>query len=124
MDSNVAELLSRAATQEPDKTILSEAATGRTITCNGLEELVQRVVQGLDDAGMVAGYRVMIATGNRIEFVAAYLGALRAGHGRRTREPAQRHRRADPHAGRLGHPDGDRGQRHDHLGPGGRRRAR
>ena len=49
------------------------------MTCSGLEELVQRVVQGLDDAGMVAGYRVMIATGNRIEFVAAYLGALRAG---------------------------------------------
>ena len=66
MDSNVAELLSRAATQEPDKTILSEAATGRRVTCNGLEELVQRVVHGLGDAGMVAGYRVMIATGNRI----------------------------------------------------------
>ena len=79
MDSNVAELLSRAASQEPDKTVLSEAATGRTVTFSGLEDLVQRVVQGLSDAGMVAGYRVMIATGNRIEFVAAYLGALRAG---------------------------------------------
>ncbi len=79
MDSNVAELLSRAAIQEPDKTVLSEAATGRTVTCSGLEDLVQRVVQGLSDAGMIAGYRVMLATGNRIEFVAAYLGALRAG---------------------------------------------
>jgi long-chain acyl-CoA synthetase len=79
MDSNVAELLSRAAAQEPDKTVLSEAATGRTITFSGLEDLVQRVVQGLSDAGMVAGYRVMIATGNCIEFVAGYLGALRAG---------------------------------------------
>ncbi len=79
MDSNVAELLSRAATQEPDKTVLSEAATGRTITCSGLDDLVQRVVQGLSDAGMIAGYRVMIATGNSIEFVGAYLGALRAG---------------------------------------------
>ena len=37
MDSNVAELLSRAATQEPDKNVLSEAATGRTVTCSGLE---------------------------------------------------------------------------------------
>ena len=36
-------------------------------------------MQGLSDAGMVAGYRVMIAAGNSIEFVAAYLGALRAG---------------------------------------------
>ena len=37
------------------------------------------MVQGLSDAGMVAGYRVMVAAGNSIEFVAAYLGALRAG---------------------------------------------
>ncbi len=79
MHSNVAELLSRAAAQEPGKTFLSEAASGRTVTCAGLEDLVDRVVQGLSDAGMVAGYRVMIATGNSIEFVAAYLGALRAG---------------------------------------------
>ena len=79
MESNVAELLSRAAAQEPDKTALSEAATGRTVTWSGLDDLVDRVVQGLSDAGMVAGYRVMIATGNSIEFVAAYLGALRAG---------------------------------------------
>src|SRR6478735_8728385 len=79
MESNVAELLSRAAEREPDKTALSEASSGRTITWSGLEDLVQRVVQGFSDAGMVAGYRVMIATGNSIEFVAAYLGALRAG---------------------------------------------
>lgn len=79
MDSNVADLVTRAASQEPDKILLSEAATGRTVTGRGLEDLVQRVAQGLSDAGMVAGYRVMVATGNRIEFVAAYLGALRAG---------------------------------------------
>jgi long-chain acyl-CoA synthetase len=79
MDSHVAELLSRAARLEPDKTALSEAASGRTITWSALDELVGRVVKGLSDAGMVAGYRVMLATTNRIEFVAAYLGALRAG---------------------------------------------
>ena len=79
MESNVAELLSRAAAQEPDKTALSEATSGRSVTWSGLDDLVQRVVQGLSDAGMVAGYRVMVAAGNSIEFVAAYLGALRAG---------------------------------------------
>src|ERR1700709_1648871 len=79
MESNVAELLSRAAAREPDKTALSEATSGRTISWTGLDDLVQRVVQGFSDAGMVAGYRVMIAAGNSIEFVAAYLGALRAG---------------------------------------------
>jgi long-chain acyl-CoA synthetase len=78
MESHVAELLSRAASREPEKTALSEAASGRTITWAGLDELVGRVVKGLSDAGMVAGYRVMLATTNRIEFVAAYLGALRA----------------------------------------------
>src|SRR3954469_15047171 len=79
MESNVAELLSQAAAREPDKTALSEATSGRTITWSGLDDLVERVVQGLSDAGMVAGYRVMIAAGNSIEFVASYLGALRAG---------------------------------------------
>ncbi len=79
MESNVAELLSRAASLEPGKTALSEAESGRSITWSELDELVQRVVQGLSDAGLVAGYRVMVATGNSIEFVAAYLGVLRAG---------------------------------------------
>src|SRR3954447_27045348 len=79
MESNVAELLSRAAAREPEKTALSEATSGRSITWSGLDDLVQRVVQGFSDAGMVAGYRVMIAAGNSIEFVASYLGALRAG---------------------------------------------
>ncbi len=79
MESNVAELLGRAAGLEPDKTALSEAASGRTITWAALDALVDHVVRGFSDAGMVAGYRVMIVTANRIEFVAAYLGALRAG---------------------------------------------
>ncbi len=79
MESNVAALLRRAAEHEPDKIALSEATSGRSITWRGLDELAERVVQGLSDAGMIAGYRVMIATGNSIEFVAAYLGSLRAG---------------------------------------------
>ena len=79
MESHVAELLSRAASLEPEKTALSEASSGRTISWGVLDELVDRVVKGLSDAGMVAGYRVMLVTTNRIEFVAAYLGALRAG---------------------------------------------
>ncbi|ROR89487.1 AMP-binding protein [Nocardioides aurantiacus] len=79
MESNVADLLTRACVEEPGKTALSEAVTGRSVTWAGLDDLVQRVVQGLADAGMVAGYRVMIAAGNSIEFVAAYLGVLRAG---------------------------------------------
>ena len=92
MDSNVAELLSRAAAQEPDKTVLSEAATGRTVTCSELDDLVARVVQGLSDAGMVAGYRVMIATGEQHRVRRGLPRCAAGRHGRRTRQPAQRHR--------------------------------
>ncbi len=78
MESNVADLLARAARVEPDRIALSEAATGRSVTWAALDRLADQVAYGLVGAGLVAGYRVMIATGNRIEFVAAYLGALRA----------------------------------------------
>jgi long-chain acyl-CoA synthetase len=78
METNVADLLSAAARAEPTKIALSEAATGRTVTWGALDDLADRVAQGLRAEGMVAGYRVMIATTNRIEFVATYLGVLRA----------------------------------------------
>lgn len=79
MDVNVAGLLAVAAVTEPDKIALSEAATGRAITWRGLHDLADDFARGLSSAGMVAGYRVLLATTNRIEFVAAYLGTLRAG---------------------------------------------
>ncbi|MCX6398265.1 MAG: class I adenylate-forming enzyme family protein [Propionibacteriales bacterium] len=78
METIVADLLSAATRAEPTKIALSEAATGRTVTWAGLDDLADRVAHGLSVAGMVAGYRVMIATTNRIEFVATYLGVLRA----------------------------------------------
>ena len=39
---------------------------------------VDRVARGFDTLGLVAGYRVLLALGNRTEFVTSYLGALRA----------------------------------------------
>lgn len=78
METNVADLLAAAARAEPTKIALSEAATGRTVTWAGLDDLADRVAHGLSTAGMVAGYRVLIAVTNRIEFVATYLGVLRA----------------------------------------------
>src|SRR3954452_5293922 len=78
MGTNVADLLATAAREEPDRIALSEAATGRTVTWAALDDLADRVAQGLSGAGMVAGYRVMIAASNRIEFVATYYGVLRA----------------------------------------------
>jgi long-chain acyl-CoA synthetase len=78
MESNVADLLATAAADEPERIALSEAATGRTVTWAALDDLADRVAKGLSAAGMVAGYRVMIAATNRIEFVATYYGVLRA----------------------------------------------
>lgn len=78
MGPNVADLLATAAREEPDRIALSEAATGRTVTWSALDDLADRVARGLSDTGMVAGYRVMVAVTNRIEFVATYFGILRS----------------------------------------------
>ena len=78
MTVNLAELLSAAREQAPDEVALLEADTGRQVTWAELDSAVDRVSEGLTRLGLVAGYRVMIALGNRIEFVTAYLGVLRA----------------------------------------------
>ena len=53
-------------------------AGGRSVTWAELDDEVARVATGLGAAGLVAGHRVLLAMGNRIEFVTAYLGVLRA----------------------------------------------
>ena len=73
----VASLLTIAAAENPDKLAIVEAG-GRSVTWAELDDEVGRIATGLGAAGIVAGYRVMIATSNRIEFVTTYLGALRA----------------------------------------------
>ena len=71
------ELLRRTAAKSPDRLALVEAS-GRRVTWAELDAEVDRVAQGFDALGLVAGYRVLIALGNRVEFVTSYLGALRA----------------------------------------------
>lgn len=75
----VPDLLRHAGLTEPDRIALSEASTGRAISWRGLDDLADRVAAGLFASDLVAGQRVLIAMVNRIEFVAAYLGVLRAG---------------------------------------------
>lgn len=75
--SDVAALLTLAAEAEPDRVAVAEAG-GRALTWSELEEEVRRVATGLGAAGVIAGYRVLIAVGNRIEFVTTYLGTQRA----------------------------------------------
>jgi long-chain acyl-CoA synthetase len=75
--TDVADLLIRAAAENPDKTAIVEAG-GRSMTFAELEDEVGRLATGLGAAGIVAGHRVMLVLGNRLEFVATYLGILRA----------------------------------------------
>lgn len=75
--TDVADLVSTAAEQVPGKLALVEA-DGATVTWAELERQVARVATGLGRMGVVAGRRVLICVPNRIEFVAAYLGVLRA----------------------------------------------
>ncbi|GAB3989691.1 class I adenylate-forming enzyme family protein [Nocardioides marmoraquaticus] len=79
MEPNLAELLTRARGEEPHKTALSEAATGRSATWLELDELAWGVARGLYAAGLVAGVRVALLVTPCVESVAAYLGTLRAG---------------------------------------------
>jgi long-chain acyl-CoA synthetase len=74
---DLADLVSEAAAESPDKLAVVEAG-GRSLTWAELDDEVGRVATGLADAGLVAGYRVLLAVGNRIEFVTTYLGILRA----------------------------------------------
>lgn len=70
-------LVRDAAAEQADKLAVVEA-DGRSLTWAQLEDDVRRIATGLGETGIVAGYRVMIALGNRLEFVTTYLAVLRA----------------------------------------------
>ncbi len=73
----VADLVALAAARDGGRDALVEAS-GRRLTWADLDLEVARVATGLGDVGMVAGQRVLLALGNRVELVTTYLGALRA----------------------------------------------
>jgi long-chain acyl-CoA synthetase len=70
-------LVAEAARENPGKLAVVESG-GRSLTWAELDDEVGRVATGLVAAGIVAGYRVVVITGNRLEFVTTYLGVLRA----------------------------------------------
>jgi long-chain acyl-CoA synthetase len=74
---DVSWLVAEAAADRPDALAVVESG-GRSVTWAGLEDDVSRLATGLGAEGVVAGQRVMLALGNRIEFVTSYLGVLRA----------------------------------------------
>jgi long-chain acyl-CoA synthetase len=75
--TDLADLVAEAAEDSPDRLAVVESA-GRAATWGELESEVARCATGLGRLGVLAGHRVMIAVGNRLEFVSSYLGVLRA----------------------------------------------
>ncbi|RYB93585.1 AMP-dependent synthetase [Nocardioides oleivorans] len=75
--NDISAFVAEAAADVPDRQALVESG-GRTLTWTALEDEVGRIATGLGLLGIRAGQRVMIVVGNRIEFVASYLGVLRA----------------------------------------------
>ena len=74
--TDVADLLAQAAAESPERLAICESG-GRRVTWGELEDEVGRLATGLGAAGIVAGHRVLMAIGNRIEFVTTYLAVLR-----------------------------------------------
>jgi long-chain acyl-CoA synthetase len=72
------DLLRAAAASQPDRLALVDTSSGRRLTWAELDFEVGRVARGLNELGLVAGYRVVLAVSNRTEFVQAYLAVLRA----------------------------------------------
>lgn len=75
--NDISALVAEAAADVPDRQALVESG-GRSLTWAQLEDEVARLATGLGAHGVRAGQRVMIAVGNRIEFVTTYLAVLRA----------------------------------------------
>ena len=75
--ADLADLVAEAAGESPDHLAVVEAG-GRSLTWAQLEDEVARIATGLGAAGVVGGHRVLLALGNRLEFVTTYLGTLRA----------------------------------------------
>ncbi len=73
----VADLVALAADRDGDRDALVETS-GRRLTWADLDREVDRVATGLGAVGVVAGQRVLLAMGNRVELVTTYLAALRA----------------------------------------------
>jgi long-chain acyl-CoA synthetase len=78
--ANVADLVRVHAAAQPEKTALVEGLVPtRSCTWAGLDDRVERCAAGLAGLGLLAGQRVTICQDTGIDFVTAYLGALRAG---------------------------------------------
>jgi acyl-CoA synthetase (AMP-forming)/AMP-acid ligase II len=76
---NLGDLLPREAPDHPAIIDLRDPGTPRTWSTGQLDQAANAVARGLLRRGLEPGARVGILSGNRAEFLAAYLGTMRAG---------------------------------------------
>src|SRR5689334_11885392 len=74
---DVAQLVTRAAVEAADRPAVVDE-DGQVLTWSALDLEVDRLATGLARAGVLGGHRVVLALGNRVELVTAYLAVLRA----------------------------------------------
>ena len=77
--TNLADLLRATASARPEADAFIDAPTGRRTTWATLDTSVDAMASGLRRLGLEPGDRVALLLGNRLEFVASYFAALRAG---------------------------------------------
>ena len=77
LQTDLADLVLSASEESPDRLAVVESG-GRGRTWLQLEREVASFATGLGGLGILAGHRVMLVIGNRLEFVTSYLGVLRA----------------------------------------------
>jgi long-chain acyl-CoA synthetase len=81
LETNLADLVTRQAEAQPEGVALAQPRpVRRTLTWAELDHQVDSVAAGLSAHGLLAGHRIAICGPNSIEFVVAYLAALRAGY--------------------------------------------
>ncbi|WP_262850248.1 AMP-binding protein [Mumia quercus] len=80
MTVNVAEIVARQALADPHGTALVEAyGAERALTWAAFDDHVTRVAAWLSAHGLIAGQRVALVLGNRLELPVTYFAALRLG---------------------------------------------
>jgi long-chain acyl-CoA synthetase len=77
--TSLSDLLHATAASRPDDVAFVDAPTGTETTWAALDASVDAMAAGLIRHGLERGDRVALMLGNRIEFVAVYFAALRAG---------------------------------------------
>ena len=81
MRFNLGYLSARTAAVDPGRTAIIDHHDGivRTVSYGALEVRLNRVASFLTGLGLVPGDRIALVIGNRLEFIEAMYGALRAG---------------------------------------------